>query len=53
MDPNWDGKIFKSIAQAKRPVRSGVIPYELKIKTGGHVCIRFVTIDGKHYQLNI
>lgn len=53
VDPNWDGKIFKSVAQAKRPVRSGEIPCELKIKTGGNVCIRLVTAKGKQYQLNI
>jgi len=53
VDPDWDGKTFKSNVQARRPVRSGVIPYELKIKTGDNICIRFVTIDGKHYQLNI
>ena len=53
VDPAWDGKKFRSIAQARRPVRSGVIPHELKIKTGDNICIRFVTIDGKQYQLNI
>jgi adenine specific DNA methylase Mod len=53
VDPDWDGKIFKSAAQAKRPVRSGDIPLELKIKVGGNICIRLVTIKGKQYQLNI
>lgn len=53
VDPAWDGKKFRSIAQARRPIRSGVIPHELKIKTGDNICIRFVTIDGKQYQLNI
>lgn len=53
VDPDWDGKIFKSVAQAKRPVRSGEIPMELKIKIGGNVCIRFVTVKGKQYQLNV
>ena len=53
VDPNWDGKTFVSAAQAKRPVRSGDIPMELKIKIGGNVCIRFVTIKGKQYQLNV
>ncbi|MEP7133440.1 MAG: site-specific DNA-methyltransferase [Chloroflexota bacterium] len=53
VDPAWDGKIFKSIAQAKRPVRSGELPFALKIKVGGNVCIRFVSVAGKHYQLNI
>jgi site-specific DNA-methyltransferase (adenine-specific) len=53
VDPAWDGKMFKSIGQARRPVRSGELPLELKIKTGGNICIRFVTVEGKHYQLNI
>ncbi len=53
VDPAWDEKIFKSIAQVKRPVRSGELPLALKIKTGGNVCIRFVSVAGKHYQLNI
>jgi len=53
VDPDWDGKMFKSIAQAKRPVRSGELPFELKIKAESNICIRLVTIDGKHYQLNI
>jgi DNA modification methylase len=59
IDPAWDGQIFKSAAQAQRPLRSGEIPNELKIlelaqvhvKTGRKVCIRFVTIDGEMFQL--
>ena len=53
VDPAWDGKMFKSAAQAKRPVRSGGIPHELKIKIGSKVCIRFVTVKGRQYQLNV
>jgi len=53
VDPDWDGKLFKSMMQAKRPVRSGDIPLELKIKVGSNVCIRLVTVKGKQYQLNI
>jgi len=53
VDPNWDGKMFVSSVQAKRPVRSGNIPLELKIKTGNNVCIRLVTTRGKQFQLNI
>jgi len=53
VDPDWDGKTFRSVAQAQRHVRSGVIPMELKIKIGGRVCIRLVTVDGKQFQLNI
>lgn len=53
VDSNWDGKIFKSIAQAKRPVRSGNIVHELKIKAGSNVCVRLVSAKGKMYRLNI
>jgi DNA modification methylase len=53
VDPDWDGVIFKSAAQAGRPVRSGTIPCELKIKIGSRVCIRLVTTQGKQYQLNV
>ena len=53
VDPAWDAKVFKSAAQAKRPVRSGKIPYELKIKAGRNNCIRLVTTNGEQFQLNV
>jgi hypothetical protein len=55
IDPNWDGKVFKSAAQALRHSRSGEIPLELKIKIGRkrEACIRLVTVQGKEFQLNI
>ncbi|MBL8063174.1 MAG: hypothetical protein JNK32_09165 [Anaerolineales bacterium] len=53
IDPDWNGKTFRSAAQAQRHVRSGVIPMELKIKIGGKVCIRLVTVEGKQFQLNV
>jgi DNA modification methylase len=53
VDPAWDGITFKSAAQAQRPVRSGTIPCELKIKAGGKVCVRLVTAKGKQYQLDV
>lgn len=53
VDPNWDGKIFRSAAQAKRPARSGEISSEIKIKTGRSVCIRLVTAQGNLHQLHI
>ena len=55
VDPDWDGKMFKSAAQAQRHARSGELPLELKIKTGRKqkVCIRLVTVEGKEFQLNI
>jgi DNA modification methylase len=53
IDPDWDGKVFKSAAQAHRHVRSGEISLELKTKIGRKVCIRLVTVKGKQYQLDI
>ncbi len=53
VDPDWDGKVFRSMAQAKRPVRSGEIPSELKTKIGGNVCVRLVTTKGEQFQLNV
>jgi DNA modification methylase len=53
VDPNWDGKIFKSFAQAQRHARSGDLPQEIKIRTGRNVCVRLVTVNGEQYQLDI
>jgi len=53
IDPAWDGITFKSVAQAKRPMRSGEIPHELKIKVGSNLCIRLVTAKGEQFQLNV
>jgi site-specific DNA-methyltransferase (adenine-specific) len=53
VDPDWDGKMFKSVAQAQRHARSGELPLELKIKIGRRVCIRLVTVQGKEHQLDI
>jgi len=53
VDPAWDGKIFRSAVQAKRPVRSGNIPLELKIKAGRNTCIRLITVQGEQFQLDV
>lgn len=53
VDPDWDGKTFKSAAQASRPVRSGEIPSELKIKIGRKACVRWVTVNGRQYQMEL
>jgi len=53
VDPAWDGKLFRSVAQAKRPVRSGNIALELKIKAGRNNCIRLMTAQGEQFQLNV
>lgn len=53
VDPNWDGALFKSMAQAARPIRNGRIPRELEIKTGSNMCVRLVTSQGELFQLNV
>ncbi len=50
VDPSWDGKIFKSAAQAGRPIRSGDISHEIRIKTGRRFCVRLVTAEGELLQ---
>ena len=53
VDPDWDGETFKSAAQASRPVRSGAIPSALKIKIGRKACVRWVTVNGRQYQMEL
>jgi len=50
VDPAWEGNIFKSAAQASRPIRNGSISHEIIIKTGRRVCVRLVTTEGKLFQ---
>jgi len=53
VDPDWDGKTFRSARQAVRPARRGEIPSELKIKVGRKVCVRLVTVKGQQFQVEI
>lgn len=50
VDPAWDGKIFKSAAQAQRPLRKGELPHVINIKTGRRLCIRLITVKGEMLQ---
>ncbi len=51
-DPAWDGKTFRSAAQARRPNRSAEIPLEIKLPVAGtNVRIRAVTVDGKQIEI--
>ncbi len=50
VDPAWDGKIFRSAAQAKRPVRNGELSLNIKIKTGPSMCVRLITVEGEMLQ---
>lgn len=53
VDPDWDGRVFKSAAQAQRHARSGILPLMTKIKTGRKARVRLVTVQGSQYQLDI
>jgi hypothetical protein len=53
VDPDWDGRVFKSAAQAVRPGRDAELPRELKVGTGRRSLVRFVTADGRLYQSDI
>ena len=50
VDPDWDGKTFRSAAQAQRPIRSADISHQLRIKTGRNICIRLITVTGEMFQ---
>jgi DNA modification methylase len=52
-DPAWDGRIFRSAVQARRPVRSGEIPLELKLPGEAiNVCVRAVSVDGEQIVID-
>jgi DNA modification methylase len=53
VDPDWDGIIFRSQAQAVHPVRSGEIAAKLNIKPGRRICVRVVMASGSQYQVEL
>jgi site-specific DNA-methyltransferase (adenine-specific) len=56
VDPHWDGKTFRSAAQAVRPVRNGEIAANLPVaesKPGRRICVRAVTIEGEPFQIEL
>jgi DNA modification methylase len=46
VDPHWDGRLFRSAAQALRPSPQAALPTELGIKTGRNLCVRMITASG-------
>lgn len=47
VDPNWDGRLFRSAGQACRAARTGHIPHEIPLAVPtGKLRIRAVTPDG-------
>jgi site-specific DNA-methyltransferase (adenine-specific) len=54
VDPDWDGKVFHSAAQTRRPNRNGQIPLELKMPAEPtNVCVRAICVDGTTIQLHV
>jgi DNA modification methylase len=54
IDPAWDGKIFRSAIQARRPNRSAEIPLEIKMPFAPtNVCVRAITVDGLLIQSHV
>jgi len=51
IDPDWDGKIFRSVYQALRPRKKGAIPTQLTLPSCSHPTIRLVTILGDRFRL--
>jgi len=57
VDPDWDGRVFRSTGQAVRPVRNGEISASLplgKQKTGHReVCVRLILQGGEQFQVTL
>ncbi len=53
VDPAWDGKLFRSVAQAQRPLGGNEVPREIQIKTGRNACVRLVTVEGQMGQVEL
>lgn len=54
VDPAWDGKIFRSAAQARRPNRSDDIPLRIELPAApANACVRAVTVGGELLQSHV
>jgi SAM-dependent methyltransferase len=59
VDPAWDGKVFRSAAQATRPRKKGVITDQLRLPSTTDDqsvlsrAIRFVDINGRQFQASV
>lgn len=56
VDPAWDGRLFRSAAQALRPRRKGDLPRSLQLPSGSGsqtICTRLVGVNGEQFQIVI
>ncbi len=54
VDPAWDGKVFRSAAQAMRPRGKGSIPTQVELPASasqGSLCLRLVRVGGEQIQV--
>lgn len=54
VDPNWDGRIFRSAKQGLRPHKKGTIPAELALPPGREeikIAVRMLMIDGEQIKI--
>lgn len=54
VDPQWNGQVFRSVAQGIRPRRKGSIPETLHIPKVAHtlpICLRMVNLKGEINQI--
>jgi len=54
VDPDWDGRIFRSARQGLRPHKKGSIPAELTLPSGSEenkLAVRMLMIDGEHSKI--
>jgi hypothetical protein len=50
-DPAWDGKLFRSAGQARRPNRSGELPSEIKLPVAAeNLRVRAVAVSGEQIE---
>lgn len=56
VDPDWDGRVFKSAGQALRPRRRGEMASAVRVPRparGGVICVRMLTVDGELQQATL
>ena len=54
IDPNYDGRVFRSQIQASLPPRNGEMAQSLPIPTdSGQICVRAVNEQGQEFQIQL
>jgi DNA modification methylase len=54
VDPNWNGKVFKSVAQGSRGRKANLVPHALEIPQQvkiDNLCVRIYDVGGGRYKV--